>query len=127
MSALTDEQAVEAVIRDLLRSAGEGDIAAVEASLADEIVLFKVGHIRDRDFLLASVRDFAARGGSARYELSDVAVCVVGDLATIRFRSAAVITLPGEAERTPRWLESVELTRTDRWRISFYHSTAEAS
>lgn len=127
MATLTEERAVEAVIHDLLRAAGEGDLATIEASLADDLLLFKVGHVRRRADLLASVRDFTARGGSARYALSDIVTRVDGNLATIRFRSAAEIALPGEPVRCPRWLESVELERTDRWRIIFYHSTEEAA
>ncbi|HET8613606.1 MAG TPA: nuclear transport factor 2 family protein [Sphingomonas sp.] len=124
---MTEARNVEAVIRNLLRAAGEGDLATVEESLADDLVLFKVGHVRGRADLLGAVRDFTARGGSARYALSGVTTRVEGDLATVRFRSAAEIAIPGEPLRRPRWLESVELVRTDRWRISFYHSTEEAS
>ena len=127
MTTATEGETIEAVIRELLRAAGEGDLATVEASLADDLVLFKVGHVRGREDLLTAVRDFTAHGGTAHYELSDVVTRVEGRLATIRFRSNAEIALPGEPVRRPRWLESVELVRTDRWRVTFYHSTEEAS
>lgn len=125
MSDADERQAVEAVLHGLLRAAGDGDLAAVEDALMPDVVLFKVGYVRGRADLLANVCDFTARRGTARYTLSDMVTRVDGALATIRFRSAAEIALPGGPARHPRWLESVELVRTDRWRISFYHSTDE--
>lgn len=119
------EREVESTVRDLLRAASAGDADAVADLVSNDLLLYKVGRVRGRSDMLAAVHEFATLGGSAHYELSEMVTRIDGRLAVMTFRSRAEIELPGEATRRPRWLESVVLQRTDRWRIIFYHSTDE--
>ncbi len=120
---MDDGAAIESLLQALVEAAGRGDAETIESLIADDLLLYKVGHIRGREDMLAAVRDFARAGGAADYCFSDMVTRVDGDLATITFRTHAKIALPDAPVREAWWLESVILTRTDRWRIAFYHST----
>jgi ketosteroid isomerase-like protein len=120
---MDDRTAVESVLHALVDAAGRGDADMIDSLITEDLLLYKVGHVRGREDMLAAVRDFARRGGSAEYRFSDIVTRVDGDLATMTFRTSVTILEPGAAPRQACWLESAVLTRGDSWRIAFYHST----
>ena len=51
MTINAESVAVEETLRGLIEAATRGDVEAAAQFLTDDLVLYKVGHIRDREIL----------------------------------------------------------------------------
>ena len=121
---------VEGVLLDLFEAGQRGDVDAVRAGHADDLLLYKSGREKHRTDLLAAIEAVDWNGEikpRIQYWLSDLVTRVDGDLATITYRNRAELKFPDGREDSPRWLENAILERTDRWRIVFLHSSYEVA
>ncbi len=119
-----DSSQPEAVLRAFFKAGEDGDVAAVRDCVTDDFTLYEAGHIENYDFMVRAVTAIGTSGGIYRWYLSDLKTRIDGNLATIVYRNRGEHQPAGAADiQRPAWLESAILTFTDRWRLSFLHST----